>query len=150
MNDKPPSQQVVPGHVGYAPDYKSQTHERVIGAMNALPGSEHNPFPSFLRGLPEADLPFEGLRRWLLQGQRGVVLLNESDVDVDVPEHSHGSQWGVILDGTIELTIGGETRVYRRGDTYFIPNGMKHRARIRPGFRALDFFEDPDRYRAKL
>ncbi len=106
-------------------------------------------FPGFVRSLPEADLPFEGLRGWLLQSDSGQVLFNESDVEVSVPEHSHGNQWGVVIDGTIEMTIGGQSRVYSRGDTYFIPAGTMHSARIQPGFRAIDYFADQDRYRPR-
>jgi hypothetical protein len=36
-------------------------------------------FPAFVRALPEADLPFVGLRGWLLQSESGQVLFNESD-----------------------------------------------------------------------
>ncbi|MBU1707930.1 cupin domain-containing protein, partial [bacterium] len=77
-------------------------------------------FPEFIEGLPEADLPFDGLRGWLLQSDSGQILFNESAVEVLVPEHSHGEQWGVVIDGKIELTIGLQTQIYRRGDTYFI------------------------------
>ncbi len=106
-------------------------------------------FPAFVRNLPEAALPFDGLRGWLLQSDSGQVLFNESDVQVSVSEHSHGDQWGVVVDGEIELSIGGETRTYRSGDTYFIPAGTVHRAQIRPGFRAVDYFADRDRYRPR-
>ena len=106
-------------------------------------------FPSFVRSLPEANLPFEGLRGWLLQSDSGQVLFNESDIEVSVPDHSHGNQWGVVIEGRIEMTIEGQTRMYSRGDTYFIPAGTAHRARIYPGFRAVDYFADQDRYRPR-
>lgn len=108
-----------------------------------------NEFPAFLQDLPEADLPFEGLRGWLLSSENGQVLFNESDVDLDVPEHSHGDQWGIVIAGRIELTIGGTTNTYRKGDTYFIPAGAQHSARIHAGFRAVDYFSDSGRYKAK-
>ena len=97
-------------------------------------------FPGFVRNLPEADLPFEGLRGWLLQSNSGQVLFNESDIEVSVADHYHGSQWGTVLDGKIEMTIGDQTIVYSRGDTYFIPKGTVHKAKIYPGFRAVDYF----------
>jgi len=106
-------------------------------------------FPSFVRSLPEADLPFEGLRGWLLQSDSGQVLFSESDIEVSVPDHSHGNQWGTVIDGKIEMTIGGQTMIYSRGDTYFIPAGTAHRARIYPSFRAIDYFADRDRYRPR-
>ena len=104
-------------------------------------------FPAFVRNLPEADLPYDGLRGWLLQSDSGQILFNESAVEVFVPEHSHGDQWGVVIDGKIELTIGQQTQTYRRGDTYFIPSGVVHQARIYPNFRAVDYFADRNRYR---
>lgn len=107
-------------------------------------------FPVFVRSLPEADLPFEGLRGWLLQSESGLVLFNESDIELTVPEHSHGDQWGVVIDGKIDLTIGGQAHTYRIGDTYFVPAGTPHEARIYPGFRAIDCFADKDRYRPRL
>jgi len=106
-------------------------------------------FPSFVQSLPEADLPFEGLRGWLLQSNFGQVLFNESDIEVSVPEHSHGEQWGIVINGKIEIIIGGQTVTYRRGDTYLIPAGAIHQARIYPGFKALDYFTDRDRYRPR-
>lgn len=89
-------------------------------------------FPAFVRSLPEADLPFDGLRGWLLQSDSGQVLFNESDIEVSVPEHAHGDQWGVVINGKIELTIGDQTRMYSRGDTYFIPAGTPHRGGSTP------------------
>lgn len=105
-------------------------------------------FPAFVQNLSEADLPFVGTRGWLLESESGQILFIESDIEAPVPEHSHGDQWGVVIDGKIELTIGEQTRTYSRGDTYFIPAGTVHCARIYPGFRAVDYFSDRDRYRS--
>lgn len=106
-------------------------------------------FPAFVKSLPEADLPFKGLRGWLLECQSGQVLFNESDIEVTAPEHSHGDQWGVVIEGRIDLRIGDHAQTYVRGDTYFIPAGTPHLARIYPGYRAVDYFADRDRYRRR-
>ncbi len=106
-------------------------------------------FPPFVKSLPEADLPFDGLRGWLLQSESGLLMFNESDVELSVPEHSHGDQWGAIFDGRIDLTIGGVLHTFTRGDTYFIPAGTPHRAKIYAGYRAIDYFADRERYRAR-
>jgi len=45
----------------------------------------------------------------------------EFSEDVDLPEHSHESQWGIVLEGEIELIIGGVKNRYKKGDRYFIP-----------------------------
>jgi quercetin dioxygenase-like cupin family protein len=68
---------------------------------------------------------------------------------VEVPEHAHGAQWGVVIAGSVEFTIGGETRTYERGDTYYVPDGVAHRATIHPGFVGIDVFADADRYRPR-
>ena len=59
-----------------------------------------------------------------------------------VPAHSHPhEQTGTIISGEFELTIGGETRRLKPGDTYIIPGGVEHGARTgdTPA-RALDAF----------
>lgn len=106
-------------------------------------------FPEFVRDLPEADLPVEGLRGWLLQSASGQVLFMEAIAEVNIPEHSHGDQWGVVIDGSMELTAGGGTRTSRRGDSYFIPAGTPHAARLHAGFRAVNYFADRERYRVR-
>ena len=48
----------------------------------------------------------------------------------EVPEHSHPhEQMGMGLEGVFELTIDGESRLVRQGDSYCIPGGVKHSAR---------------------
>jgi len=106
-------------------------------------------FPEFVKGLPECDMPYEGLRGWLLVGETGLLLFSESDIEMSVPEHSHCDQWGVVINGRMELSIGGETKVYSSGDAYVIPEGTPHKASIFPGFRAVDFFTDPNRYQIR-
>lgn len=47
-----------------------------------------------------------------------------------VPMHSHlHEQGGVCLEGTFEFTIGGETRIVRKGQAWMIPGGVLHSAR---------------------
>ncbi len=62
-----------------------------------------------------------------------------------VPEHSHfHEQMGMVLEGTFELSIDGETQQLRRGDAYLIPSNIKHSARAfdEPAV-ALDIFSPP-------
>jgi quercetin dioxygenase-like cupin family protein len=69
--------------------------------------------------------------------------------DVEVPQHCHEAQWGVVLDGESELTIDGKKHSLTKGDTYFIAKGVKHSARIRKGYKDLTLFNQKDRYKAK-
>lgn len=56
-----------------------------------------------------------------------------SDVKLDagavLPAHSHPhEQSGTVISGVLMLTIGGETRDLRTGDSYLIPGGVEHSA----------------------
>jgi quercetin dioxygenase-like cupin family protein len=102
-------------------------------------------FPEFITALPPPDTPVR-MRAHIAPGGAVLPMFYEIDDDVVIPQHVHGPQWGVVLDGTMEMTIGAETRVYRRGDTYYVPGGVPHTTRIAAGYRGLDVFADPERY----
>lgn len=99
--------------------------------------------------LPEADTPFQGITVWLLRGPTASAIFVEALEDSVVPEHTHGRQWGIVVEGELDLTIGEKRATYRRGDEYSIPAGVPHGGRLKPGTRVIDFFDDPDRYRPK-
>ena len=106
-------------------------------------------FPDMITSLPEADIPIEGLHSYLFQGQTQQFVFMSFENDVEVPEHCHEAQWGVILDGETELTIDGKSSNLTKGDTYSIPKGVKHSARIKKGYKDLTLFNQKDRYKAK-
>jgi len=106
-------------------------------------------YPEFIKNLPEADLPIEKVVGYLLQGKSGQICFFDSEPGVEVPEHSHGNQWGVVLEGEFSITIGGETKRLRKGDSYTIPAGVLHSATFDQPCKVLDFFEDVDRYQPK-
>lgn len=106
-------------------------------------------FPEFIQRLPEADLPVQGIRGWLVQSENGQVMFLIAEQQVQIPPHSHGDQWGIVIDGQMELTIGDKTETFRQGDSYFIAAGTVHQAILYQGFRALDYFADKNRYKTK-
>lgn len=108
-----------------------------------------NFFPEIITNLPEANVPIVGVRSHLFQAENQQLIFMSFENDVEVPEHSHQAQWGVILDGEIELTIDGKRYIFKKGDTYFIPKGIKHNAKIRKGYKDLTLFNQKDRYKAK-
>lgn len=107
------------------------------------------PFPEVFLKLPEADVPIHGVHVRLLRGPTASAIFWEATEDTAVPEHRHGAQWGVVLEGEMRLTVGGNARGCRKGDEYYIPAGVPHAADLKAGARVIDFFDDPDRYRAK-
>lgn len=61
-----------------------------------------------------------------------------------VPPHSHmNDQVGYIVYGKLEVTIGGETRICERGDSYAVPSGVEHNARAVVDTLAIDVFSPP-------
>jgi quercetin dioxygenase-like cupin family protein len=104
-------------------------------------------FPEPIRSLPQADVPLRGAKAYLSQSENHQIVFWRFDEDVEVPEHSHESQWGVVLEGKIDLVIEGVKRTYTKGDRVFIPKGAKHSAKIYAGYADISFFNERDRYK---
>mgnify|MGYP001138721532 CR=1 FL=1 len=83
----------------------------------------------------------------VVKSDAGLVAFFTFPKDMELPMYSHGAQWGTAVEGEIELTIGGETKVYRAGDSYSIPAGVEDGAMIKAGTRVIDVFEEADRYK---
>ena len=83
-----------------------------------------------------------GVRLRTPHGERVMISLVEIDAGAVVPPHSHPhEQAGMVLEGKMELTIDGESRVLERGQAYIIRGGVRHAARSIDGpCRALDIF----------
>ncbi len=106
-------------------------------------------FPEPIKSLPEADIPLSGLKAYLSQAENHQILFMQFSEDAEVPEHSHESQWGVVLQGKIDLTIDGVERTYSKGDCVFITKGAKHSAKVYAGYADISFFNQKDRYKPK-
>ena len=108
-----------------------------------------NFYPEMITNLPEADIPFDGVKGWLLQGNDNQVVFFDIAPIGEVAEHAHGAQYGFVIDGEMELTIGGVTTTYKKGDSYFIPEGVMHSAVFKSRTFVMDVFADHDRYSTK-
>ena len=104
-------------------------------------------FPEPIRNLPEADIPLSGLKAYLSQSDGHQILFMQFEEDVEIPEHSHESQWGVVLEGRVDLTVDAVGRTYTKGDRMFIPKGAVHSAKIYAGYADISFFNEQDRYK---
>lgn len=111
--------------------------------------SRNEPYADFIKALPQADIPMEGPLAYLLTGGPSQVVFFDLPAGTEVPPHSHGAQWGIIVDGELDFTIGGVTETYRQGDSYYIGAGVEHSAKVKNHCRAIDVFADPDRYQPK-
>ncbi|MFX0016294.1 MAG: cupin domain-containing protein [Promethearchaeota archaeon] len=106
-------------------------------------------FPEIITSLPQAEISMEGVQAWIAQGRDFQIVFFEIEPTGVVPPHSHSAQWGIVVEGEMSLTIAGETKRYKKGDNYFIPEGVIHQAEFHTHFRALDFFADSERYTPK-
>ncbi len=106
-------------------------------------------FPEPIRRLPQADIQLSGLKSYISQSDNHQILFMKFDEDVEVQEHSHEDQWGVVLEGKIDLIIEGDKQTYTKGDRVFIPKGAKHSAKIYAGYADISFFNEKDRYKSK-
>jgi len=106
-------------------------------------------FPGRIKELPQADIPFEGCTAYLLQGENEQLLFMKFEKDVELPEHSHNAQWGIVLSGKIEMEIDGKKTIYQKGENYYIEEGVKHKGKIFAGYADITFFGQKDRYKRK-
>ena len=62
-------------------------------------------------------------------GQNLMLSYLEMDEGAVIPMHDHPhEQGGMLLKGTLELTIGDETQVVQPGSMFLIPPGVPHKA----------------------
>lgn len=108
-----------------------------------------NIFPEPILNLPEANIPLDGIKAYLSQGNDHQIIFMQFDKDVELPEHSHESQWGVVLEGQIKLKINGKNFIFKKGDRYFIPKNTKHSGKIYAGYADITFFNQKNRYSPK-
>lgn len=109
------------------------------------------PYPDFIRAFPGINVPFpdDVVQTAVIRSDAGLVAFFTFLKDMKLPMHAHGAQWGTVVEGEIEFTIDGETKIYRPGDSYSIPAGVEHGAMIKAGTRVIDVFEEADRYTIK-
>ena len=106
-------------------------------------------FPEPIKSLPEADIPLAGVTAHLSQSDTHQILFMEFKENVNLPEHAHEAQIGIVLEGQIELVIDGEKQLFTKGDRYYIPAGVKHSGKIYAGYADITFFNEPNRYSTK-
>ena len=104
-------------------------------------------YPAFITEFPSIDVPFpeDVVQTAVVKSEVGLVAFFTFLKDMELPTHSHGAQWGTVVEGEIEFTIDGQTKMYGAGDSYSIPAGVEHGAMIKAGTRVIDVFEEADR-----
>ena len=77
-----------------------------------------------------------------VHGERITMAVIDLEPDLEVPEHRHeNEQLGFVLRGEITMTVAGESRALRAGETYSIPSNTPHAAATGPeGASVVDVF----------
>ena len=86
-----------------------------------------------------------GVTAKIVSGEKLMFSLVTLAPNAVVPTHTHPhEQMGMMVSGTMEFTIEGETRVLSGNEIYFVPGGVPHAAKAGPGGAlALDAFSPP-------
>jgi quercetin dioxygenase-like cupin family protein len=86
-----------------------------------------------------------GVTARIVSGEKLMFSLVTLEPGAVVPAHSHPhEQLGMMVSGTMEFTIAGETRLLTGNEMYLVPGGVPHAAKAGPGGAvALDAFAPP-------
>ncbi|MFZ1024240.1 MAG: cupin domain-containing protein [Thermoplasmata archaeon] len=99
------------------------------------------PFPPSIRALPKSSLA--GAEVYVHDNGRTQVLFIEVPRDhqeVVVPTHTHDVEWGFVVEGSIEMTLGDRVEEHAAGSTHWIPAQLPHSFRFRPGTSSVHYF----------
>jgi quercetin dioxygenase-like cupin family protein len=107
-------------------------------------------YPDVITCLPEAKVACEGAKAWILQAESSQLVFFQFEKGTELPAHRHAyAQWGIVVDGEMELDIEGKPRHYKKGGEYLIPAGRSHSAKFFDETRVMDYFSEKSRYRPK-
>jgi quercetin dioxygenase-like cupin family protein len=89
--------------------------------------------------------PRPGVTMWPATGTNLMMNFVRMEPGAEVPLHHHPQeQAGSVIEGTIIMTIEGETREMRAGDLYIAPPNTIHGASAGPdGCLVIDVFSPP-------
>ncbi len=82
------------------------------------------------RDLPAIE-PAPGLKGRVVQADHATMVIYDLAPKTIVESHKHEmEQFGVVVKGSLAMIIAGEQRILTPGDTYRIPPGAAHGARV--------------------
>lgn len=98
-----------------------------------------------VEALPVIDVWGADVRARRIQGERITLAVVELAPDAIVPGHQHDAeQLGMVVEGSVTFTIGGERRELGPGGTWRIPSNTPHQVTTGPrGATVIDVFAPP-------
>jgi quercetin dioxygenase-like cupin family protein len=84
----------------------------------------------------------DGIRmKTLVYGEKSLMTEFRLSKGADLPAHQHPhEQTGYLVSGRIDLTIDGIVHVVRPGDSWCIPGGVTHSAKVLEDAVAVEVF----------
>lgn len=101
-------------------------------------------FPDIISRIPARDYGLDGLTVHADHTSTGTVYFVSTTKAVPFPTHAHAEQWSIVVSGECRLTIDGETKTYRAGDTYRIQANVPHQITLGANYAEVDYVDDPD------
>ena len=82
------------------------------------------------RDLPKVE-PIAGMTMRVLTAEHATMAITDLEPKTIVETHKHEvEQFGVVVRGSLAMVIAGEQRILTPGDTYRVPPGTAHGARV--------------------
>ena len=96
-----------------------------------------------IKDLPQTEIAVGSLTRFVL-GEKALVSFIENEPGAEFPLHSHDAeQILIILEGSEDHVIDGQTIHMEAGDVCIHPPGVVHGGITKTGFKGIDIFAPP-------
>lgn len=107
-------------------------------------------FPKIITDLPEADIEIKGAKGWIAQGKDHQTVFIDIEPSVEESEHSHDFPcWLIMVEGKMEVTISGKSKIYEKGDDIFFPPHVRHSAKVITKSRCIVFLSGKGLFKPK-
>ena len=96
------------------------------------------------RDLPLIE-PHPGVKGRVVHGQHATLIVYDYAPKTIVETHKHDvEQFGVVVKGSLAMVIAGEQRILMPGDSFRVPAGTAHGARVfEEATQVVDVFAPP-------
>lgn len=82
-----------------------------------------------------------GFHGKFVHAERATLAVWAIDAGAVLPDHAHPhEQITAVLEGRMEFTVGGETRIVEAGGVAVVPGGVRHSGKALTACRIIDVF----------
>lgn len=93
------------------------------------------------------DMETDGTKSKIIDAGSQKFIFIEHSKEIYFPAHSHGNtEWGICIEGEIDIEIDGVIHYIRKGDHFFVGANVLHSAQVRAGYKAMLLVDCEERY----